>query len=85
LTSFNGHVDLARFLVEEHGAGAAAQDSGGLTLLHEASMCGQVDFARSLLVGHGADAAAQDKYGQTPLHEASSHHRTVMWVSPSSS
>ena len=69
LASRQGHLDIARFLVE-HSANVAAQDQGGSTPLHLASERGHLDLAR-LLVEHGANAVAQDQHGSTPLHLAS--------------
>jgi hypothetical protein len=56
--SSEGHVDVARVLLE-HGAVATARDVGGRTPLHEASKQGYVKLARVLLE-HGAVATAQD-------------------------
>jgi len=66
-----GHVDVARLLIE-HGADAAAQSKSkyGTTPLHWASRDGHVDVAR-LLIEHGADVAAQREDGSIPLHWAS--------------
>ena len=69
LASREGHLDVARNLVE-HGANAAAQDQFGSTPLHEASERGHLGLAR-FLVEHGANAAAQDQHGWAPLHQAS--------------
>jgi len=64
--SLNGHVDLARILVE-HGADAAAQyKEEGLALLHRASVGGTPCGAEQCV-----DVTAQDKHGSTPLHRAS--------------
>ena len=69
LTSREGHVQVARLLIE-HGADPAAKSKDGTTPLHRASEEGQMDVAL-LLIEHGADAAAQGKNGTTPLHRAS--------------
>src|SRR6266851_1696452 len=69
LASREGHVEVARVLIE-HGTNATARDSNGSTPLHHASHNGHMDLAR-VLVGHGADATVQDKTGWTPLHKAS--------------
>ena len=65
----NGHVKVARFLIE-HGADVAALDNNGSSPLHLASNNGQVEVAQ-LLVEHGADATSPRKDGWTPLHLAS--------------
>ena len=69
LASEEGHVDVARILVEQ-GADVTAQDKDGSTPLHRASERGHLDLAR-FLVEHGANAAAKNKYGWTPLDRAS--------------
>jgi Ankyrin repeats (3 copies) len=66
LASKEGHVEVARLLIER-GADVAAQTRDGSTSLHRASFGGNVQLAR-LLIEHGADAAAQTKDGSTPLH-----------------
>ena len=66
--SQEGHMEVARFLVE-HGADARAQDNHGKTSLHLASV-GHVEVVR-FLIERGADARAQDYYWSTPLHQAS--------------
>ena len=68
LASREGHLDIARFLIE-HGANVTAHQRE-LTPLHHASQRGHLDLAR-LLVEHGAYATAPDLLGLTPLHHAS--------------
>jgi predicted Fe-Mo cluster-binding NifX family protein len=69
LASQEGHVEVARFLVEQ-GADATAQAKDGRTPLHWASYRGHIALAR-LLVEHGVDVTIQAKDGQTQLHRAS--------------
>jgi hypothetical protein len=69
LASSQGHVELARVLLD-HGAVATAQGGDGLTPLHWASHRGHLELAR-VLFEHGAVATAQDRNGRTPLHWAS--------------
>ena len=69
LASENGHLDLARMLVER-GADMSAQRNDGSTALHLASENGHVDLAQ-MLVERGADVSAQRKDGSTALHWAS--------------
>lgn len=76
LASEEGHVEVARFLVE-HRANVTVQDKDGLTPLHWASRQGRVEVAR-LLVEYGADVGIQDKAGLTPFHWASRHGRADM-------
>ena len=69
LASREGHVDVARLLIE-HGADSAAQSKDGTTPLHRASERGHVDLVQ-LFIEDGADPAAQRRDGTTPLHKAS--------------
>jgi cytohesin len=64
-----GHMDLARFLLEQ-GADMSAKDNYGRTPLHRALARGHMDLAR-FLVEQGADVSAKDEDGSTPLHSAS--------------
>ena len=73
LASGEGHVEVARFLVE-HRASVTVQDKDGLTPLHWASLQGRVEVT-CLLIEHGADVGIQDKAGLTPLHWASRQGR----------
>ena len=69
LASREGHLEIARFLVE-CGVDARALDNHWTTPLHLASGRGHLEVAR-FLVECGADARAQDNYWTTPLHQAS--------------
>jgi ankyrin repeat protein len=60
-----GHVDVARFLVE-NGADVNAKNNDDDTPLHGAALNGYVDVAR-FLVENGADVNAKDKNGKTPI------------------
>ena len=66
LASENGHVGLARMLVER-GADVSAQDEDGWSALHFASLKGHVDLVWTL-VEHSADMSAQN--GWMALHLA---------------
>src|SRR6267142_1573641 len=70
LVSRQGHVEVARFLVE-HGGDLTARNDRGQTPLYEASSGGHIKLAQ-FLVQHRADATAQSEGGWTPLHGASS-------------
>ena len=69
LSSKEGHMEVARFLVE-HDADVAAQDDDGWTPLHLASYRGHLELTR-MLMERGADVAAQGNDRRTPLHLAS--------------
>jgi ankyrin repeat protein len=69
LASQEGHVAVARFLVEQ-GADVMSRDRYGRTPLHEASKSGKLE-AVQFLIDHGSLVTAQAKDGSTPLHEAS--------------
>ena len=73
LASGEGHVEVARFLIEHH-ASVTVQDKDGLTPLHCASCQGRVEVT-CLLIEYGADVGIQDKAGLTPLHWASRQGR----------
>jgi ankyrin repeat protein len=66
LASREGHMEVARFLVE-CGADARAQDNHWSTPLHLASERGHLEVAR-FLIERGADARALDDNWRTPLH-----------------
>ena len=68
LASGGGHVEVARFLIEQR-ASITVQDGDGLTPLHWASRQGRVELTY-LLIGYDADVGIQDKAGLTPLHWA---------------
>src|SRR6267142_5548772 len=69
VASSQGHLAVARVLVE-HGANVTARDDGGATPLHQASRYGGMDLVR-FLIKHGANVTTRNKYGGTPLHWAS--------------
>jgi ankyrin repeat protein len=69
LASQEGHVAVARFLVEQ-GADVMSRDCYGKTPLHEASKSGKLE-AVQFLIDHGSLVTAQADDGSTPLHEAS--------------
>ena len=70
LTSEEGHVDVARMLME-FGADLSARDMDSWTPLHSASSMGHVNVVR-ILMESNADASAQDLDNWTPLLWASS-------------
>jgi Ankyrin repeats (3 copies) len=83
LASSEGHVEVARFLVD-HGAKVTTRDKDGMTQLHHASSRGHAEFTL-FLVQHGADTATNE-YGSTPLHRASDweYVTSILHSSPSS-
>jgi ankyrin repeat protein len=63
LVSKNGHVEVARMLIER-GEGVTAKDIDEDTPLHLVSRWEQEEVAH-LLIEHGPDVTAQDKHGET--------------------
>jgi ankyrin repeat protein len=79
LALHEGHVDLARMLVE-CGTDPLAQDEDGWTALHFASRDGHVDLAR-MLIERGADGSNQNEEGPTALHLAlENNHVDLAWI-----
>jgi ankyrin repeat protein len=68
LASNNGHVKVARFLLDR-GADLTARNKSGETPLHLAALQGQEELA-CVLIEQGADLTAQNNVGETPLHLA---------------
>ncbi len=56
-----GHLDVAKWLVAEHGADVRATTNDGWTCLHLACRGGHLDMARWLVAEHGAYVTATDK------------------------
>ena len=76
--SESGHVDLARHLLEHHGADAdATQDNDRSIPLHAASESGHVDLAQ-FCVPHSTTMAAQMRTGWLRCME---HPKVVMSIS----
>jgi ankyrin repeat protein len=71
--SRQGHVELARMLIER-GADVSAQEHDGSTALHLALGNGHADPAR-MLIENGADVSAQKNDGWTALHLVSRNGR----------
>src|SRR6267142_1881375 len=65
-----GHLEVARILVE-HDADVAAQTEDGRAPVHTVSQQGHVELVRLMLIKNGAIVEAQTKDGETPLHLAS--------------
>jgi hypothetical protein len=67
-TTRNGHVEIARLLLQ-NGAVVNARSHGGNTPLNWAAVYGHIDILH-LLVENGADLEAQDNNGWRALHFA---------------
>lgn len=63
-----GHLDVARFLLDE-GASVAARNNMGVTPLHCAALWDRARVTK-LLLERGAMPNVQQSNGQTPLHTA---------------
>ncbi|MFP3025404.1 MAG: ankyrin repeat domain-containing protein, partial [Wolbachia sp.] len=63
--SWNGHLDVVKYLVE-NGANLEAKGYNGKTPLHMASLIGHLDVVK-YLISKGASINAKDKDGKTPL------------------
>lgn len=61
----NGHLGIAKFLID-NGAAISAQDNSGSTPLHTAATYGRTEIAK-LLLDSGANVNARDMQGRTPL------------------
>jgi len=72
--SYNGHLEVARYLLSEGPAQLEAGTVDGWRPLHCACRWNKVEVA-CLLVGEGAAINSQTNGGQTPLHLASSNDR----------
>ena len=64
-----GETDAARWLLEEAGADANAENAEGATPLHAAASNGRVEVM-GVLARHGADPAARDENGESPAEAA---------------
>jgi hypothetical protein len=67
--TYNGHIEIARLLLQNE-ADVNAKDKDGRTPLHRTAWYGQIDILFHLLVENGADLEAQDNNGWRALHEA---------------
>ncbi|MDR1590504.1 MAG: ankyrin repeat domain-containing protein [Puniceicoccales bacterium] len=65
----NGHLKVARFLIEEKGAAIDVQDSMGMRPLHWAALWGRLAVVR-FLIANGAAVNALNNISWTPLHYA---------------
>ena len=68
LAAYNGHIEIARLLLQ-NGAEVNAKSNYGRTPLHCSAYRGHVDILH-LLVENGADLEEQDNDGYRPLHRA---------------
>lgn len=67
-STYHGHLEIVRYLIEEAGADVNAKDKVGDTPLHSSAYHGNLEIARYLIEKAGADIHARDKVGRTPLH-----------------
>ena len=66
--SYNGHIEIARLLLQ-NGAEVNVRNNYGWTPLHFAAFQGHVDILH-LLVENGADLEAEDDGGWRALHQS---------------
>jgi ankyrin repeat protein len=69
--SYNGHLEVVKYLVETCGANVHAARTSGNTSLHDASLRNNLKIVQYLAEHCNADVHAVDVYGHTPLHLAS--------------
>ena len=62
----HGHVDIMRFLIDEHGADVSVRDAINSTPLHLACIRGCLEAAK-LLLDKGVDVNVKNNMGETPL------------------
>lgn len=68
----NGHLDVAKLIIEEGEAEVDSACEDGQTLLHLASANDDVDTAAWLL-DHGGSVGVKDRFRNTALHAAAEH------------
>ena len=71
--ALNGHIEVAKFLVEQH-AEVDTTHKDGLTPLHTAAQNGHIEVVKFLVEQH-ADVNAKDQDGWTPLHTAAQNYQ----------
>ena len=67
-SSYTGHLEVARYLLEQ-GANRDKADNRGWTSLHNAACYGQLETAKLLMV-YGADLNARTNDGRLPIDVA---------------
>ncbi|GAA6007058.1 hypothetical protein JCM11491_001491 [Sporobolomyces phaffii] len=67
-----GHVEVAKWLIQDCGAMAGLEDADGETALHKACLGGRTEVAEYLLGVDGVEIEGTDNDGWTPLHNAAS-------------
>jgi len=69
--SINGHLEIVKYLIEEHNANVEAKDNYGYTPLIWASVYGSLEIMKYLIEECNANVEVKNKYGETPLIRAS--------------
>ena len=65
--SFNGHIEVVKYLIEQCHANVEEKDNSGWTPLHYASVNGQIEVAKYLIEQCHANVEAKDNDGNTPF------------------
>jgi hypothetical protein len=68
--ALHGHLDVARYLIDELGANVNHTTENGATPLYLAASAGHLDVVLYLAKEHAVDVNQSDKYGSSPLHAA---------------
>ncbi|MEM7387556.1 MAG: ankyrin repeat domain-containing protein, partial [Verrucomicrobiota bacterium] len=68
---FQGHFDIARYLIEEKGAAVSRANRDGNTPLHLAAFLCRIELVK-LLLEHGASLSVESDRGESPIDVVSS-------------
>ena len=66
--SYDGHLDIVRYLVEERNCNAQCRGNNGDIPLHRAAVGGRLDTVQYLISERGCDPMSRGWCGRTPHH-----------------